>query len=192
MRSTVEKKRVVGSAFGALLRHYRQAAGLSQEGLAEQARMSSNGIGALERGDRQYPYRATVELLVKALNLRPAEAAEFEAVAVRPWQPRAGTDPLASGAEMAVASPRTSLVDRKTELAEIGGVLADNRLVTVTGSGGVGKTRTVRAVGVALVGAGKTSVWLRRAGGARARRACTNRCCARPRPWFHTLRTASM
>jgi transcriptional regulator with XRE-family HTH domain len=39
--------------FGSLLRRQRLAAGLSQELLAERARMSTNGIGALERGDRR-------------------------------------------------------------------------------------------------------------------------------------------
>jgi len=37
------------SAFGSLLRGYRLAAGLSQEVLAERARISAQGIGALER-----------------------------------------------------------------------------------------------------------------------------------------------
>jgi len=39
--------------FGVLLRRYRLAAGLSQEALADRARMSANGIGSLERGDRR-------------------------------------------------------------------------------------------------------------------------------------------
>lgn len=42
---------MAGPAFAAILRHHRLAAGLSQEDLAEQARMSARGIGALERGD---------------------------------------------------------------------------------------------------------------------------------------------
>jgi transcriptional regulator with XRE-family HTH domain len=69
--ASVEKERVAGSPFGTLLRRHRLAAGLSQEVLAEQARMSINGIGALERGDRRYPYRETVVLLAKALGLAP-------------------------------------------------------------------------------------------------------------------------
>jgi transcriptional regulator with XRE-family HTH domain len=36
--------------FGALLKHYRRAAGLTQEALAEQARLSVRGIQNLERG----------------------------------------------------------------------------------------------------------------------------------------------
>jgi transcriptional regulator with XRE-family HTH domain len=59
----VEKSRLASTEFGALLRHHRLAAGVSQVVLAEQAGMSTNGIGALERGDRRYPYRETVALL---------------------------------------------------------------------------------------------------------------------------------
>jgi transcriptional regulator with XRE-family HTH domain len=52
--------------FGALLRRSRQEAGLSQEELAERAGMSSKAIGALEGGDRQHPYPATVRRLPAA------------------------------------------------------------------------------------------------------------------------------
>ena len=41
--------------FGTLLRRHRLAAGLSQEALAERARMSTNGVGALENGWLRIP-----------------------------------------------------------------------------------------------------------------------------------------
>lgn len=37
----------------------REAAGLTQQELAERAGLSTNGIGALERGERQRPYPHT-------------------------------------------------------------------------------------------------------------------------------------
>jgi transcriptional regulator with XRE-family HTH domain len=72
------------SGFGALLRRYRLIAGLSQEALAERARMSVNGIGALERGYRRTPRRETCSLLADALGLNDEERREFEAAAARP------------------------------------------------------------------------------------------------------------
>ena len=51
--------------FGKLLREFRIAAGLSQEGLAERARLSVDGIGALERGINKAPQRETLALLLK-------------------------------------------------------------------------------------------------------------------------------
>ncbi|NJM07367.1 SARP family transcriptional regulator, partial [Candidatus Gracilibacteria bacterium] len=51
--------------------------------------------------------------------------------------------PVAKFVREALPLPPTSLVGRKRELAELQGLLADpaNRLITVTGPGGVGKTR---------------------------------------------------
>lgn len=46
----------------------------------------------------------------------------------RPWPP-------------GLPTPLTRLVGRERDIAEIAGLVADNRLVTLVGSGGVGKTR---------------------------------------------------
>ena len=53
--------------FAALLRHYRMAAGLSQEALAERAGLSVRAISDLERGERRRPYLHTVQQLAAAL-----------------------------------------------------------------------------------------------------------------------------
>jgi transcriptional regulator with XRE-family HTH domain len=49
--------------FGTLLRRYRQAAGLSQEELADRARLSVRTIGDLERGAGHAPRKDTAALL---------------------------------------------------------------------------------------------------------------------------------
>jgi branched-chain amino acid transport system substrate-binding protein len=67
--------------FATLLRRYRQAAGLTQEELAERARLSVQAIGALERGDRRVPRKDTVDLLAEALSLSASDRAEFAAAA---------------------------------------------------------------------------------------------------------------
>lgn len=69
------------SSFGALLRRHRLAAGLSQEALAERARLSPHGISALERGYRRVPQRQTMALLADALRLSGIDRAQFEFVA---------------------------------------------------------------------------------------------------------------
>jgi DNA-binding XRE family transcriptional regulator len=66
---------------GALLRRYRQAAGLTQEDLAERAGLSVRAISDLERGLHRSPQRDTVRMLADALNLPPDERAAFEAAA---------------------------------------------------------------------------------------------------------------
>ena len=54
--------------FGVLLRRHRMAAVLTQERLAELARISATGIAALEAGRRRTPRPSTVALLLDALD----------------------------------------------------------------------------------------------------------------------------
>jgi len=61
--------REVGGDFGGQLRRHREAAGLSQEELAERAALTAKAIRARERGERQQPYPQTVRALADALNL---------------------------------------------------------------------------------------------------------------------------
>ena len=59
-------------SFGDLLRRYREAAGLSQEALAERAELSPRGLLYLERGRRR-PYPDTLRRLADALSLTQQE-----------------------------------------------------------------------------------------------------------------------
>src|SRR5262249_42517970 len=74
---------VPASDFGALLRHYRRAAGLTQEQLAERAEIAVHTVSALERGVHQAPHDGTIEQLAEALKLSPEERARFETAARR-------------------------------------------------------------------------------------------------------------
>lgn len=66
--------------FADLLRYHRLAARLTQEELAEQARLSVDAISTLERGARRRPRKETVTLLADALALSPDDrAALFDA-----------------------------------------------------------------------------------------------------------------
>lgn len=53
----------------------------------------------------------------------------------------------------------TSFVGRETEVAEITAMIAPHRVVTLIGSGGVGKTRTSLQVGANLLGGNGDGVW---------------------------------
>jgi ribosome-binding protein aMBF1 (putative translation factor) len=74
--------------FGAMLRRFRLAASLSQDALAERARLSPYGISALERGYRRTPQRETLELLVGALALDGEQRQALETAAARAASPR--------------------------------------------------------------------------------------------------------
>jgi predicted ATPase/DNA-binding XRE family transcriptional regulator len=136
------------SSFGRLLRHFRIAAGLSQEALAERAQMSKNGVSALERGYRRTPQRETLALLAGALALSGEQRSTFEEAAAR-WAllSRGEESSVTVGPWREAAAPvlpltLTRFVGREAELAEIVALLREHRLVTVTGPGGVGKTQT--------------------------------------------------
>ncbi|HEX5848986.1 MAG TPA: tetratricopeptide repeat protein [Rubrobacter sp.] len=127
-----------GLAFGDLLRRWRASAGFTQEELAESTGLTTQAISLLERGERRRPQRYTVLKLSEALGLEGVSLAEFEAAA-RP-SARGRTALLPRGT---LPTPQTPLVGREDETAEVAGLVAraDVRLLTVTGPGGVGKTR---------------------------------------------------
>src|SRR3984957_4513979 len=126
--------------FGTLLRQYRLASGVTQERLAEQARISVAAVGSLERGIRRAPHRDTVALLAEALSLSGLEKAGFETAAEHARARRARADATAP-ADGNLPTRLTTFVGRDNEIVEIEALLKLHRLVTITGSGGVGKTR---------------------------------------------------
>jgi transcriptional regulator with XRE-family HTH domain len=84
-RAATPQSNEAATEFGALLRRHRQAAGLTQEGLAEHAGLSARGLQCLESGAR-HPYPATARRLAAALALSPEQADRFlSAGRWRPW-----------------------------------------------------------------------------------------------------------
>ena len=127
-------------AFGHLLRQHRTLAGLSQEALAEQSGISTRAVSDLERGVKTRPHPATMRLLADALHLGPEDRAAL-AQASRPATALPSPEPLAARSTLPL--PHTSFVGREAERDLAAEMLqAGNiRLLTLTGPGGVGKTR---------------------------------------------------
>jgi predicted ATPase/DNA-binding XRE family transcriptional regulator len=133
------------SSFGELLRRHRRAAGLSQDALAERAKMSTEGISALERGYRRSPQRETLALLAGALALDGAQRRVFEETAARANYSRGGASVTVGpwkAAESSLPLALSAFLGRDAELHEIAAIVASHRLVTITGAAGVGKTQT--------------------------------------------------
>lgn len=91
------------TGFGHTLKRLRLAAGLTQEALAERARVSLRAVSDLERDPRRTPRLDTVTLLADALEVPPAQRAELLAAARPPVGRR-----LRVAGRFPVRSPRSS------------------------------------------------------------------------------------
>lgn len=149
------------AGLGALLRRYRRRAGLTQEELADRAGMSVRGIGNIERDMPKRVRKETLQLLAEALELTAAERAMFLEIArrgapLRAWERETREESTAStaivnlaptidspSARTAVPRPVTPLVGREREVAAASAFVRgdESQLITLCGSGGVGKTR---------------------------------------------------
>jgi transcriptional regulator with XRE-family HTH domain len=137
--------------FGDLLRHYRAAALLTQEELAERAGLSAEAIGTLERGARQRPQAATVQRLADALALSAAERAALHGAAVG-W--RAAAAATHSSVSAGPGRANWPLVGRSAEATLLQGHLratppsTSPPLLLLAGEPGIGKTRLLQEAAV--------------------------------------------
>jgi predicted ATPase/DNA-binding XRE family transcriptional regulator len=127
------------SSFGAWVRHYRKALGLTQAGLAGLVACSTETIRKIELGKRR-PSLQIAELLARSLEVPVAEQHAFLRAA-------RSAEPAAEGAEELQRSSDTvdeasSLIGRGPLAAHILQALTDprTRLLTLAGPAGVGKT----------------------------------------------------
>ncbi|HSE08265.1 MAG TPA: helix-turn-helix domain-containing protein [Nocardioidaceae bacterium] len=141
--------------FAALLRRLRERAGLSQQELADRAGLTPHAISALERGTRTRPYPHTVRSLAEALEVSPTERdALIAAVPRRQSEPTTSRPTVADRVQRpsGLVVPPTLLYGRENDLVEVAALVRDDgsRLVTLTGPGGVGKTRLAAALSETL------------------------------------------
>lgn len=135
------------TSFHELIHRYRTRLGMTQRQLADLSTVSVRGIRDLERGRATRPRRETVRLLADALRLDGRRRAALEVAAIGHER---SMDVLTWCAPS--PTPLNRLVGRESEAKALGQLLTmhGQRLVTVVGLSGVGKTRLVLDVATAL------------------------------------------
>ena len=132
----------LGERLGATLKHLRSTAGLTQEELAERSGLSARTISDVERGLRSTLYPHTARRLATALGLGEDARRRFEVIAA------GRTRSLLQTPTGALPIPPTPILGRADEVMKVASALKDPGilLVTLTGPGGIGKTRLALAV----------------------------------------------
>ena len=153
----------VPEGFSALLRKYRLLAGMTQEELATRAGLSPRTISDLERGIHAAPFRHTVTVLSRSLQLNSEQMAALEGSIVRIRGGRRAGPGQDTVLGDQVPVPLTPIVGREREIDLCINLLVRDRvrLLTLTGIGGVGKTRLALEVARHLTEAGRTVTLVR-------------------------------
>ncbi|NPC42434.1 helix-turn-helix domain-containing protein [Nocardioides sp. zg-1230] len=138
------------TTLGTVLRALREDAGLSQEELAERAGLSPHAISALERGTRTRPYPHTLRALATALDLSEEQRAALLAAVPSRTRAAATTTAGATVGRRELPVPASPLIGRDDDVGRVADLLRTSRLVTLSGPGGVGKTRLSLAAAAAV------------------------------------------
>ena len=134
-------------SFGEWLKRRRKGLGLTQQQLAAQISCSTIALKKIEAEERR-PSPQMVECIAEVLTIPQHERTSFLRFARGDW--KSAPTPQSEESPWRVSSttprsnlptPLTSFIGREKELKEIAGLLSSCRLLTLTGPGGVGKTR---------------------------------------------------
>jgi predicted ATPase/DNA-binding XRE family transcriptional regulator len=139
----------------ALIRDRRTSSRLTQEELAERAGISVRTVSDIERGLRRSVYKDTARRLADALSVADSDKENFLSVALGRMDASEGRFPLNSRRESSkcgqIFIPPTGLVGREREMEILLAAFRNPgiRVITLTGPGGIGKTRLAEEAAIA-------------------------------------------
>ena len=147
-------------SFGEWLRKQRRARDLTRQALADQAGCAEITLRRIENGTLK-PSKELAQILLEKLGIPEFERPQWilfaRGLSSFPIQP---IDSLASKPVSNLPASLTTFIGRDKEQAEIIKLVRKYRLTTLTGPGGVGKTRLSIKVGEQVLGEYANSVWL--------------------------------
>jgi predicted ATPase/DNA-binding XRE family transcriptional regulator len=137
---------------GDFLRQHRLAAGLTQSQLAELAGVSVRSIGNIESNSPHLPRPDTLRLIAQALQLADAEVRTWLAALPDPAAPSVAQSGRGDGTPPTLLPNAIPLVGRDSEISQLRAWLFERgeRLITLSGTGGVGKTSLAVHIGSVL------------------------------------------
>ena len=128
-------------SFGEWLRQYRRMLDLTQQELADQAGCARITLRRIE-ADALKPSKELALILLEKLGIPEMERLQWIQFARGlSGFPEKSIHLSTSQPNTNLPTPLTSFIGREKEQAEIKNLIAKNRLVTLTGAGGIGKTR---------------------------------------------------
>jgi non-specific serine/threonine protein kinase len=160
-------------SFGKWLRHRRRGLDLTQEEFAHKVGCAPITIRKLE-GDKMRPSKQLAESLSRSLGIPPSQREEFVQFAratgfetsQRPLldistegNGQISVSSLSNKHRTNLPAPIATFIGREKEQADLLYLIMKNRLVTVTGTGGIGKTRLSLQVGQKLLSEYPEGVW---------------------------------
>lgn len=152
-------------SFGEWLKRRRSAWGLTQQQLALQIHCSISALRKFESEERR-PSAEVVRQLAQIFNIPPEEHESFLRFARGDWQAFAGNYTEEAPWRVPILDERsnlpsfiTSFIGREQEQNAVINLLKKNHLVTIAGTGGIGKTRLAIQVGNRLIYDFPHGVW---------------------------------
>ncbi len=154
------------TSFGVMLRHLRRKARLTQRELGTAVGYSEAHIARLEANQRRPDVAAITGRFIEALDLSEPEVIEHF-VSLASATRKRGSASTATENDLLSEAPPTNLreqltafIGRDDELSEMKRILRTARLVSITGPGGVGKSRFAAHVASEMLSVFGDGVWI--------------------------------
>ena len=156
----MNKKLTEEISFGEWLRQHRRMLDLTQQDLANQVGCARITLRRIESGALK-PSKELALILLEKFGIPQAEQEAWLRFARGlSGFPEKSTDSFASKPTTNLPTSLTTFIGREKEHGEIVSLLAKNRLVTITGAGGIGKTRLSIQTAFAMLKDFPDGTWL--------------------------------